>query len=114
MVSHRIFPPKQQRRIMVQWLVPVCRFALFSSIFLGGSSIEPKGGSGLRQMLGLLASCVVHVFLWNGLRILFASFMGPMAAMVFASLIAIPGVLLAAWIGFIIFGVKLGHAAAAH
>lgn len=99
---------------MVQWLVPVCLFALFSSIFLGGSSIEPKGGSGLRQMLGLLASCVVHVFLWNGLRIVFASFMGPIAAMVFASLIAIPGVLLAAWIGFIIFGVKLGHAAAAH
>ena len=99
---------------MVQWLVPVCLFALFSSLILGGSSIEPKGGSGLRRMLGLLVSCVVHVFLWNGLRIALGSFLGPTAAMVIASLIAIPGVLLAAWIGFIIFGVKLGHAAAAH
>jgi len=99
---------------MVQWLVPVCLFALFSSLLLGGSAIEPRGGSGLRQVLGLLVSCVVHVFLWNGLRIAFGTFAGPTAAMVFASLIAIPGVLLAAWIGFIIFGVKLGHAAAAH
>jgi hypothetical protein len=99
---------------MVHWLVPICLFALFSSIFLGGTSIEPRGGNGLRQVLGLLVSCVVHVGLWNVLRILFASFMPAVGSMVFASLLSIPGVLLASFIGFIVFGVKLGKAVAAH
>jgi hypothetical protein len=103
-----------ENRIMMGWLIPVCLFALFGSIFLGGTTIEPRGGNGLRQMLGLLASCAVHVALWNGLAIGLGSFLPPLAAMVFASLLGIPGVLLASWIGFMLFGVKLGHAAAAH
>ncbi len=99
---------------MVAWLIPVCLFALFGSIFLGGTTIEPRGGTGLRQVLGLLASCAVHVALWNVLRIAFATVAPPTGAMVFASLFSIPGVLLASWVGFMLFGVKLGHAAAAH
>src|SRR5262245_60693886 len=99
---------------MAHWLVPVCLFALFSSIFLGGTSIEPRGGNGLRQVLGLLASAGVHVALWNVLRLLFGAFLPDVGAMVFASLLSIPGVLLAAFIGFIIFGVKLGKAVPAH
>src|SRR5262245_17865171 len=98
---------------MVAWLVPVCLFALFASIFLGGTQIEPRGGNGLQQMLGLLASCAVHVALWNGLRIGISSFAPPLAGVVFASLLMIPGVLLASWIGFRLLGVKLGQAAAA-
>jgi hypothetical protein len=98
---------------MVDWLVPVCLFALFASIFLGGTQIEPRGGNGFRQVLGLLASCAVHVGLWNLLRIALGG-LGPIAAMVFASLVMIPGVLLASYVGFLIFGVKLGRAAAAH
>jgi hypothetical protein len=98
---------------MIAWLIPVCLFALFASIFLGGTQIEPRGGSNLRQMLGLLASCAVHVALWNGLHIVFRG-LGPIASMVFASLIMIPGVLLASYIGFLIFGIKLGRAAPAH
>ena len=99
---------------MAHWLVPVCLFALFSSIFLGGTGIEPRGGNGLRQTLGLLASAAVHVGLFNVLRILFASFLPPVGAMAFAALFSIPGVLLASFIGFIIFGVKLGKAVPAH
>src|SRR5262245_42449115 len=100
---------------MVHFLVPVCLFALFSSLILGGTAIEPRGGNGLRQVLGLLASAAAHIALWNGLRIVFGMFgLKAVASMVFASLLSIPGVLLASWIGFIIFGVKLGKAAAAH
>ncbi len=99
---------------MVHFLVPLCLFALFASIFLGGTSIEPRGGGGLRQFLGLIVSLAVHIALWNVLRIAFASFMGPTGSMVFASLVSIPGVLLSSFIGFIIFGVKLGKAVAAH
>jgi hypothetical protein len=99
---------------MALWLVPVCMFALFASIFLGGTSIEPRGGGGLRQVLGLLASLVVFVVLWNVLRIGIASFTTPMAGILIGSVVAIPAVLLAAWIGFIIVGVKLGKAVAAH
>jgi hypothetical protein len=99
---------------MALWLIPLTTFALFSSIFLGGTSVEPKGGNGLRQSLGLLASAVVHIVLWNGLRILFATFTGPVAAMIFASLLMIPGVALSTFIGFILFGVKLGQVSAAH
>lgn len=99
---------------MVAWLIPVCLFALFSSLILGGTSIEPRGGTNLRQFLGLLASCAVHVALWNGLRIGLATFLSPVTAIAIASLIGIPAVLLASWIGFMIFGVKLGQAAAAH
>lgn len=96
------------------WLIPVCLFGLFASIFLGGTTIEPQGGSGTRQVLGLLASAAVHVALWNVLRIGLATMMPQLAAMIFASLISIPGVLLASWIGFIVFGVKLGKVAPAH
>jgi hypothetical protein len=99
---------------MVLWLIPVCIFALFSSMLLGGTSIEPRGGGGVRQVLGLLASCAVHVLIWNGLRIALDSFLGPTAAMVIGSVISIPAILLASWIGFLLFGVKLGQAAAAH
>ncbi|MGH7471187.1 MAG: hypothetical protein ACRENP_24830 [Longimicrobiales bacterium] len=99
---------------MFAWLIPVCLFGLFGSIFLGGTTIEPQGGTGLRQMLGLLASCAVHVALWNGLALTLGAMMPALAAMVFASLLAIPGVLLASWIGFMIFGVKLGRTAPAH
>jgi hypothetical protein len=99
---------------MAHWLVPVCFFGLFGSIFLGGTSIEPRGGNGLRQVLGLLASAAVHVALWNLLRLAFDTFLPDVGAMVFATLLSIPGVLLSSYIGFIIFGVKLGKAVAAH
>jgi hypothetical protein len=99
---------------MVHWLVPICLFVLFASIFLGVTSIEPRGGGGLRQVLGLLASAAVHVGIWNVLRIGFGMFMPQVGAMIFASLISIPCILLAAWIGFMVFGVKLGKAVAAH
>ena len=99
---------------MALWLIPLTMFSLFSSIFLGGTSIEPKGGTAWRQGLGLLASAVVHILLWNGLRILFASFTGPIAAMIFASILMIPGVALSSFIGFILFGVKLGQVSPAH
>jgi hypothetical protein len=99
---------------MVYWLIPVCFFALFASIFLGGTTIEPRGGTGLRQTLGLLASAGIHVALWNVLRIALATFLPDTAALAFATLLSIPGVLVAAWLGFIIFGVKLGKAAPAH
>src|SRR5262245_31018216 len=100
---------------MLAWLIPVCLFALFASIFLGGTSIEPQGGTGLRQVLGLLASCAVHVGIWNGLVLGLNAVIGaPTASLVFGSLISIPAILLAAWIGFLIFGVKLGRAAPAH
>ena len=99
---------------MTYWLIPVCFFALFGSIFLGGTSIEPRGGNGLRQVIGLLASAAVHVALWNLLRIVFASFLPPIWSMVFATLVGVPAVLLAAWIGFMIVGVKLGKAVPAH
>ena len=99
---------------MAHWLVPLCFFALFASIFLGGTSIEPRGGTGLRQGLGLLVSCAVHIGLWNVLRILFAMFMPATASMIFATLVSIPGVLLSSYVGFLVFGVKLGKAVAAH
>ncbi len=99
---------------MMLWLIPACLFALFGSILLGGTAIEPKGGTGLRQVLGLLASCVVHVAIWNGLRIGLHTFLPPVPSMAIASVISIPLILLASWIGFMLFGVKLGHAAAAH
>ena len=99
---------------MVYWLIPICFFALFGSIFLGGTSIEPQGGTGLRQVLGLLVSAAIHVALWNVLRIALATFLPDTASLAFATLLSIPGVLVAAWIGFIIFGVKLGKAAPVH
>jgi hypothetical protein len=68
----------------------------------------------LRQVLGLLASAAVHVGLWNLLRLAFGTFLPDVGAMVFATLLSIPGVLLASYIGFMIFGVKLGKAVAAH
>ena len=99
---------------MAHWLVPVCLFALFSLIFLGGTAIEPRGGNGLRQVLGLLASAAVHVALFNVLRIAFDSFLPDVPAMAVAAVLSIPGVLLSSFIGFIIFGVKLGKAVPAH
>jgi len=99
---------------MVIWLVPLCLFALFSSIFLGGTPIEPRGGTPIRQVLGLLASLVVYIVIWNVLCIGFKQIASVGPAMGLASLVSIPLLAVACWIGFIIFGIKLGKASAAH
>ena len=105
-------PLNPENRVLFYWLIPVCLFALFGSIFLGGTTIEPRGGSPWQQMLGLLVSCAVHVALWNVLRIGLDTFLPAIAAVSFASLLSIPGVLLTSQIGVRVFGVKLGKAVA--
>jgi hypothetical protein len=52
----------------MEWLVPLSAFWLIAALFLGGSPAEIEGGGGFRQVLGLLASLVIYLAVWFGVR----------------------------------------------
>jgi hypothetical protein len=53
----------------MEWLVPLAAFWLVAALFLGGSPAEIEGGGGFRQVLGLLASLVIYLAVWYGVRV---------------------------------------------
>jgi hypothetical protein len=50
---------------MLEWLTPICFFWLAAAIYLGGMAVDVEGGSGLRQILGLLVTFVLFLVVWK-------------------------------------------------
>ncbi len=46
---------------MLGWLAAFCLFWLVASLYLGGLDVELEGGSGFRQVLGLLVMNVLFL-----------------------------------------------------
>ena len=97
---------------MLTWLAAVCLFWVVASIYLGGLDVDLEGGSGLRQVLGLLAMMVLFLAAWWGLDSLFP--IGGLPGVVLPFLVTVLLMPVLARLGFGIFGVKLRRGAAAH
>jgi len=47
------------------WLVPVTLFWFVVALYFGGLEMEVMGGSGFRQLVGLLLSYVLFIVVWR-------------------------------------------------
>ena len=114
-VSHKRGASKERAMIdLMTTVLPISLFPILAAVFLGGWHIDLHGGSGRREVLGLLISTVVWVVLWHLLHSLFLGFGPVLGGVVIASFVA--AVLLPAvcWLGYKLVGVSItkGHAGA--
>jgi hypothetical protein len=100
---------------MMLVLVPFTAFWLFAALWLGAGPLVTQGGSGARQVLGLLLTGGLYVAGWWALDLLFSLFLGMAPAAVFATGLSVLWLPVAAWLAFRVVGVHLRMApAAAH
>lgn len=99
---------------MLEWLIPVCAFFPFAALYLGALRIEPGGGRGLQQVLGLLLTFVVYLVVWRVLHALLAG-LGPiLGGVVLTTVVTTLGLPLEARAGYLIVGVKLKRTSSGH
>jgi len=80
---------------MLDWLIPLSAFWIAAAVFLGGSPAHVDGGGPLRQLLGLIATLVLYLAVWFGLRAGLGAALPSTAALVVASVVAV--VLVPVW-----------------
>lgn len=92
---------------MLEWLIPICFFWLAAAIYLGGMSVDVVGGTGLRQILGLLATFGLFLVAWKLLGLVLrpaAPVLGNLVLPTVFSALLLP---LIARAGFGVFGVRV-------
>lgn len=97
---------------MVEWLAPVCFFWILTSIYLGGTAIEIRGG-GPRQLFAVFVTFALYLVTFFLIRMV-ARGLGPVASVVAATVGAAFLLPILARIGFRVLGVRLSRPAAAH
>jgi len=50
------------------WLIPISLFWILAAVYFGGFNISIVGGSGFRQVLGLLVTYLLFLVAWGLLR----------------------------------------------
>ena len=98
---------------MLMWLIPVGLFWTMAALYLGGMAVDVEGGSGFRQVLGLVLTFVVFVGVWGVLHTALRGLGPVLFGMVVPTLLTILALPLVARIGFRIVGVRV-HRAEAH
>jgi len=99
---------------MVEWLIPMCAFFPFAALYLGALRIEPGGGRGLQQVLGLLLTFVAYLIVWRLLHALLGG-LGPiLGGVVLTTVVATSLLPLEARLGYLVVGVRLKRTATAH
>ena len=88
-------------------LLPAMLFWNLIALYLGGWPVDLRGGNGPRQILGLLFSFVLWVFLWELLHRVFVGFGPVLGGIVITSFIAVALMPAVTWIGFKIWGVSV-------
>jgi hypothetical protein len=91
---------------MVMWLVPISVFLLVSAVALGGGPITIESQNVPRQLLGLLATMVVYLVVWDVLRLVLMRVLPPGGSIAIASVLSIPVFPFVAAVGFRVAGVK--------
>lgn len=99
---------------MLAWLIPAGVFWVLASLYLGGMNVEVEGGSGLRQLLGLLATFGLFMAVYAGLRAVLGGFAGLLGGIILP--LGISALLLGplARVGFRLLGVRVRKAGASH
>jgi hypothetical protein len=99
---------------MLEWLIPMCAFFPFAALYLGGLRIEPGGGRGVQQVLGLLLTMVLYLVVWRLLHAALAG-VGPLlGGVILATVVTTLLLPLEARLGYLGVGVKIKKTAAAH
>lgn len=92
---------------MLEWLIPICLFWLAAAIYLGGMSVDVVSGTGLRQVLGLMATFGLFLVAWKLLGFLLrpvAPVLGDLVLPTILSTLLLP---LISRAGFGVFGVRV-------
>jgi hypothetical protein len=98
---------------MLGWLAAFCLFWVVASLYLGGLDVELEGGSGFRQLLGLLVMNVLFLAAWRALAAALGG-LGGLPGVVLPYLLTVLLVPVLARAGFGVTGVKLRRGDAAH
>lgn len=99
---------------MLAWLIPAGVFWVLASLYLGGMGVEVEGGSGFRQLLGLLATFGLFMAAYAGLRTVLGGFAGVLGGIILPLAISCLLLGLLARVGFRLLGVKIRKAGASH
>jgi len=99
--------------MMLGWLAAFCLFWVIASLYLGGLDVELVGGSGFRQLLGLLIMNVLFLAAWRALAAALGG-LGGLPGVVLPYLVTVLLVPLLARGAFGVMGVKLRREGAAH
>ena len=94
------------------WLIPICLFWGIAAVYFGGLGHEVKGGSGVRQFIGLLFAYVLFVIIWSVAHQFVLPDSG--AGYVAASLIALVLFPVAIRLGYLLVGARIHRPQTAH
>jgi len=98
---------------MLIWLIPIALFWTMAALYLGGMAVDVEGGSGFRQVLGLVLTFVVFVVVWGVLHTALRGMGAVIFGIVVPTLLTVLALPIAARIGFRIVGVRV-HRVEAH
>jgi len=98
---------------MLGWLAAFCLFWVVSSLYLGGMNVELEGGSGFRQLLGLLVMNILFLAAWRALAAAIGG-LGGLPGVVLPFLLVVLLVPVLARAGFGAMGVKVRRGGGAH
>ncbi len=99
---------------MLEWLIPLGAFFPFAALYLGALRIEPGGGRGLQQVLGLLLTLVLYLAIWRLLHGALAGLGPVLGGVVLTTVVTTLLLPLEARLGYLVVGVKLRRTTAAH
>ena len=96
------------------WLIPISLFWILAAVYFGGFNISIVGGSGFRQVLGLLVTYLLFLVAWGLLRLalghLGENFLLKGVAPTLITMLALP---LVGRAGFGVLGVRIHRGGAA-
>lgn len=98
---------------MLGWLAAFCLFCVVTSLYLGGLDVALEGGSGFRQLLGLLIMNVLFLAVWRALAAAISG-LGGLPGVVLPYLLTVLLVPVLARAGFGALGVRVRKGSGAH
>ena len=98
---------------MLGWLAAFGLFWVVTSLYLGGLDVELEGGSGFRQLLGLLVMNILFLAAWRVLAAVLGG-LGGLPGVVLPFLLAVLLLPVLARAGFGTMGVKVRRGGGAH
>ncbi|HSJ15157.1 MAG TPA: hypothetical protein VK939_12125 [Longimicrobiales bacterium] len=104
------YPISDEEVDVVEWLVPICFFWILTSLIIGGSDLEIRGGA-VQQLLGLVLTFAIYLLVWALVRMV-ARGTGVTTSVLIATAVASLLLPVLTRIGFRITGVRLSKLAA--